>query len=155
MFLEIRECMGNQKTIDKNTNTKTSDTLTESDRGTRSKSPPSWSELASKTNSRKGMASMLSIGGLALAGTFLFSLPFSLVLFLVALLAGATGLSDVKSGAVGGAAAGVFSQLFLSGLVGFFASFTILPLVIPVLVGLIAGGVGAFVGSKVKDSIVG
>jgi hypothetical protein len=147
--------MGNQKTIDKNTDTKTSDPVTETKGGTKSKEPPSWSELAGKTNAKKGTASMLGVGTLALAGTFLLSLPFSLVLFAVTLVTGAVGLSDVKSGAIGGAAAGVFSQLFLSGLLGFFASFTIAPLVIPVLVGLIAGGVGAFIGSKVKDSITG
>lgn len=147
--------MSNQKTIDKDTETKTSDPVTETNTGTRSKEPPSWSELAGKTNAKKGTTSMLGVGTLALAGTFLLSLPFSLVLFAVTLVTGAVGLSDVKSGAIGGAAAGAFSQLFLSGLSGLIASVFVAPLVVPVVVGLIAGGVGAFIGSKVKDSITG
>lgn len=147
--------MGNQKTIERDTETDSVGSVTDTDAGSTTQEPPSWGELAEKTNAKKGTASMVGVGALTVAGTVLLGPSFPVILFAVTTVGGLAGLSDAKTGAIAGAGVGVVAQLFLSGLSGFFASFLIGPLLVSAIIGLIVGGVGAFIGSKVKDKVTG
>jgi hypothetical protein len=145
--------MGNQKTIERDTETDSVGSITDTGAGSKTQEPPSWGEIADKTNTKKGTASMVGVGALTAAGTVLLGPSFPVILFAVTTVGGLAGLLDTKTGATAGVGVGVFAQLFLSGLSGFLASFLIGPLLVSAIIGLIVGGAGAFIGSKVKDKV--
>lgn len=116
---------------------------------------PSWSEIFGRSSGiglKKSVAGYSTVAGALFLGS-MFLLPvtvgFTISLFLVTLLTGLIGKSDVVGAGATGVIGGGIASVVTSGL----AALTIMPIVTGALAGLVAGVVGVLLGGAIRNKI--
>lgn len=133
-----------QKSIDKEKNTSNKTYRSGS------KEPPSWSELADKTESDVAVSTTIQSLGI---------LVFSIItpigglitsIFAVSIISSLIGFGNETSGAFSGAITAGVSSFFGSILFSLFTLgiFTVIP---NLIIGLLIGALGGYIGSKISD----
>lgn len=113
-----------------------------------SSTPPSWSEISEKADTKQGTQNTLALSGVALVFGSLLPIGVIPAVFLTTLIGSVLGFGGIKSGAIAGGVVGGLSA-FLGSIIVSILTLG-LATVPTILAGVIIGGLGGYIGSKLR-----